>query len=98
MAATPSEWTAAIAFRSSSRRALAAAAFCWELASCVMASSVSQYFRSPQCLLAEVAALATDTKGRSPARGLQGRISYRISSAAENCDITSEYPQRQINR
>src|SRR6266446_9288967 len=98
MAATPSEWIAAIAFRSSSRRALAAAAFCWELASCVMAKSVSQYFRSPKCLLAVVAVRTMETNRACSARLCEWRISSRISNAEETARITSHRTERKISR
>src|ERR1700726_4175654 len=98
MAATPSERTAAIAFRSSSRRALAAAAFCCELASCVMAKSVSQYFRSPKCLLAAVAVRTMETNRACSARLCEWRPSSRISSVEETARITSSRSERKISR
>src|SRR5258707_3084178 len=98
MAATPSELIAAIAFKSSSRRALAAAAFSWELASWVMARSVNQYFRSPKCLLAVVAVRTMETNRACSARLCEWRISSRISSAEDTARIASNRTERKISR
>src|SRR5260370_34980099 len=98
MAAAPSDLIAAIAFEASSRRALAAAAFSCELASWVMARSVNQYFRSPKCLLAEVAVRTMETKRACSARLCEWRISSRISSADDTARITSNRAERKISR
>src|SRR6476619_7030052 len=63
-----------------------------------MARSVSQYFRSPKCLLAEVAVRTIETSRACSARLCEWRISSRISSAEETARITSHSTERKISR
>src|SRR5712672_4008500 len=63
-----------------------------------MARSVSQYFRSPKCLLAVVAVRTMETKRACSARLCEWRISSRISNAEETARITSHRTERKISR
>src|SRR6516165_4961541 len=97
MAATTAGSTAEIAFSSESSRSLAAAAASCERASCVTAESIAQYFKSPKCLLAELAFLTTDTSDASSARLCETRASSRIRSMEETARIASSRTERRIS-
>src|SRR5271166_697546 len=98
MAPTRAGSTAEIAFRSVSSRALASAAACCDRASCDTAESITQYFKSPKCLLAELAFRTTETSVASSARLRESRVSSRIRSAEETARIASNRIERKISR
>ena len=61
-------------------RALASAAACCERASCDTAESITQYFKSPKCLLAELAFRTTETSVASSARLCESRANSRTEA------------------
>ena len=62
------------------------------------AASITQYFKSPKCLLAELAFLTTETSVASSARLRELRASSRIRSAEETARIASSRTERKISR
>src|SRR5277367_2235232 len=97
MAVTTAGSTAEIAFKSASRPALATSAACWERASCVTAESIAQYFKSPKCLLAELAFFTTETSLASSVRLCESRAKSRIRNAEEPARIASSRTDRKIS-
>ena len=98
MVATPSASTGAMVLRSPSSCVLAASAFCCELASKVTARLVSQYFKSPKCLLASFAFLTIETSRASSASASKLRASSRVRSADATARIASSMIARKISR
>src|ERR1700735_2729071 len=86
-----------MAFRSASSPDSASSAACRDAASCVTAESIAQYFKSPKCLLAELAFLTTETSLASSVRLCESWTSSRIRSAEEPARIASSRTDRKIS-